>query len=308
MLRKWRVVALLLVLLAGAAACKQEPVVLPTQAVAEATVAPTATTDPGALPPTWTPLAEVTAPAVSNGPTFTPRPTRTPLILPTATATASRTPQATSSPTITPTPTPTPVPLVISENLLPNPSFEGGWYNANGIRELQIPEGWIFEFEHGENPLDPDPWNEWVQPEVKLLSTALLPPHEHDLFIWDGQHTLKVFKGWGAISFRLLTDVELTPGTYLFRVHIFPDLVDAYQESGTKVWAPDPLSGEVRFLVDGEGTPWRLPTFGQKNTFSHVFTVSETRTVRLGVAIRGPWAITNNGWFLDDWALYRVDS
>ena len=29
-------------------------------------------------------------------------------------------------------------------NLLPNPSFEGGWYHPNGIPELQIPEDWQF--------------------------------------------------------------------------------------------------------------------------------------------------------------------
>lgn len=137
------------------------------------------------------------------------------------------------------------------------------------------------------------------------MSRPFLPPQEHDLFIWDGDQTVKVFKGYGAINFRLLADVHLNPGTYVLRVNVFPDLVDAY-ESGTKVWAPDPLSGQVHLIVGDEETPWVLPTFGQKNTFTHTFTVEEEQTVRLGVGIRGPWAITNNGWFLDDWGLYRA--
>jgi hypothetical protein len=202
-------------------------------------------------------------------------------------------------------PTLTPV-TITSENLLPNPSFEGDHYNLNGIPEVQIPEGWIFEFEEGENELDPDPWNRWVRPEVRVLSRAFLPEHEHDLFIWDGNQTVKVFKGYGAINFRLLTDVELAPGSYVLRANVFPDLVDEYEPSGTKVWAPDPLSGEVHFITGEEETDWVLPAFGQKNSFSHVFTVEEERTMRLGVGIRGPWAIRNNGWFLDDWGLYRI--
>ena len=102
----------------------------------------------------------------------------------------------------------------LGPNLLSNPSFEEGWYHPDGIPELQIPAGWQFKNEVGENPLDPDEWNEWVRPEVRVLSSAFLPPEEHDLFIWDGDQTVKVFKGSGAISFELTTAVTLQPGTY----------------------------------------------------------------------------------------------
>ncbi|VAW42496.1 hypothetical protein MNBD_CHLOROFLEXI01-4068, partial [hydrothermal vent metagenome] len=55
-------------------------------------------------------------------------------------------------------------------NLLPNPSFEGGWYHPDDIPELQIPEGWQFAYDEGDNPLDPASWNVWVPPETRVLT------------------------------------------------------------------------------------------------------------------------------------------
>ena len=206
-------------------------------------------------------------------------------------------------PTPVPTPTPTPTRVPGGTNLLPNPSFENGWYHPNGIPELQIPHEWAFEWDEGHNSLAPEPWNNWVRPEVRVLSRDFLPAHEHDLFIWDGDETLKVFKGYGSISYRLKSSVFLQPGRYQLEVNVFPDLVVGYTPTGQKIWAPDPKSGEVRFAVDGQSTDWLLPTFGQKNTFRHTFSVHQAKDIRITVAIRGRWAIRNNGWFMDDWRL-----
>jgi hypothetical protein len=192
----------------------------------------------------------------------------------------------------------------LGPNLLPNPSFEQGWYQLNGAPELQIPEGWQFTFKDEENQLDPDPWNEWVPPEVRVLPSAFLPVDEQPLFIWDGNQTVKVFKGSGAIWFELTTAVTLQPGTYILIINVFPDLVVGY-DNGQKIWAPDPLSGEVKLIAGNGTTGWLLPTFGQKNRFQTTFTVSQTQTVTVGAAMRGRWAIQNNGWFMDDWGLYK---
>jgi hypothetical protein len=192
----------------------------------------------------------------------------------------------------------------LGPNLLPNPSFEQGWDHPDGIPELQIPYNWQFWNKVGENLLDPDPWNEWRRPEVRVLTPAFLPPEEHDLFIWDGEQTVKVFKGSGAIWFELTTAVTLSPGTYIFIVNVFPDLVVDY-ENGQKIWAPDQLSGEVKLIASNGTTGWMLPIFGQKNRFQTTFTVSQTQTVTIGAAMRGRWAIQNNGWFMDDWGLYK---
>jgi hypothetical protein len=187
--------------------------------------------------------------------------------------------------------------------LLPNPSFEGGWYHPNGVAELQIPNEWTFEWDERQNPLAPEPWNEFVRREVRVLSRDFLPPEEHGLFIWDGDQTLKVFKGYGAISYRMITLVYLQPGRYQLEVSVFPDLVVGYTSGGKKIWAPDPRSGEVRIAIDGQSGAWLLPTIGQKNTIRYTFNVQQAKTVHITVAIRGRWAILNNGWFMDDWRL-----
>jgi hypothetical protein len=225
-------------------------------------------------------------PAIAYQPTYTPTPTPTPTSTPTPIATA----------------TPTPAPG--GPNLLPNPSFEEGWYHPNSIPELQIPNQWIFEWDEGYNPLAPE--HDFVRPEVRVLSKDYLPPEERDLFIWDGNYTVKVFKGYGAISFRLITSSYLEPGSYQLEINVFPDLVVGYTSGGSKIWAPDPLSGEVRLTAEGQSTGWLLPTFGQKNTIRYNFNVNQGKIVYITAAFRGRWAILNNGWFMDDWRLTKL--
>ena len=297
------------------AACR--PAAVPTAAeISLPTVAPlaqlpavgTAVPPTATIPATFTPdplaLAQATplgdyAPTPAE--TATPFPTLTPSQTPSPWPT--RTPSATPPPTETLTSTPAPI---REGNYLANGSFEGGWYHSNNRPELQIPHEWLFEWDEGRNTLDPDPWNSFVRPEVRVLNTDFLPASEHETFIWDGEQTVKVFKGEGAISFRLLTDVQLEPGTYLFSIKIYPDLVMDYTPSGAKIWADDVLAGEVQMIADGRAESWMLPTFGQRNVFSTTFTIAEPRTVRVGVGVRGRWAILNNGWFMDDWTLQRV--
>lgn len=190
-------------------------------------------------------------------------------------------------------------------NLLNNPSFEGGWYHPNGIPELQIPDQWTFYYEEGDNPFSADPWNAWVRPEVRVLSKEFLPPEEHDLFIWDGEQTMKVFKGYGSISFRMETAVDLQPGNYIFEIHVYPDLVVDYQ-NGQKVFATDPTTGDVMLEADGQSTGWLTPAFGQKNQIQLPFTVDSVGNVTIKASFRGRWAIRNNGWFMDDWSIYQT--
>lgn len=298
------------------AACQSElptpfptRVALPTAAVVAAVplvdAPPTAT-----VPATFTPAAQELAVATplpdlqfSAAPTYTPFPTLTPSLTPTFT------PSPTPTPTVTPTETATPTPLPTQEagNFLPNGSFEGGWYHLNGSPELQIPNDWVFEWDEGANYLDPDPWNNFVRPEVRVLPSLFLPAAEHETFIWDGDQTVKVFKGNGALSFRLLADVTLDPGTYLLSIKIYPDLIMDYTPNGTKILADDELAGEVSLVVDGRQQAWNLPTFGQRNIYTATFTITERRTVRVGTAVRGRWALANNGWFMDDWSLQRIN-
>lgn len=200
-----------------------------------------------------------------------------------------------------------PGPFVHGINRLPNPSFEAGWYHPDDIPELQIPEGWVFTWQTGPTGFGNEPWDIWVRPEVRVLPSEQLPPHEHPLFIWDGNQTVKSFKASGAISFQMTTNVTLEPGKYVFEMSVFPDLIVGYNPDGSKIWAPDPLSGEVKFAAGNSATDWVLPTFGQKNTFYYVFIITQTQTIPISAAMRGRYAILNNGWFMDDWWLWQQD-
>lgn len=257
-------------------------------------------------PATSTPLPTVILPPTETPfiPTHTPRPTDTPVPPPTnAPAPVVAEPQPTSppsEPTIPPEP-------VYGGNLLVNPSFEEGWYHQNGIPELQLPNGWGFEYDEGPTGFGTEVWDTYVRPETRVLPSYQLPDDERGLFVRDGEYTIKMFKGSGAISYRVYQDIALQPGTYTFQVYIFPDLVVDYHK-GQKVWAGDPASGEIRFIAPDGGTGWIFPAFGTWNTLAHTFSISEAQTVRIGVGIRGRYAISNNGWFFDQWSLQRIEN
>ena len=276
------------------------------------------------IPATWTAVPQIDLESADDAPTQPPPatntavPTQTPLP-PTHTPVPTDTPTATPTdePTNTPLPAPTAAPVTavpptpasdgsnLGNNLLPNPSFEEGHYLQSGIAELQLPNSWRIEWDEGPTGVGNESWDVYVRPEARVLSTAFLPPHEHPLYIYEGLHTVKIFKGFGAVSFRLLTDVTLEPGSYIIEAQMFPDTVMAYVD-GQKVWASDPISAEMRFLVGNGGTVFTPQAFGRKNVHNYTFTVTETQTMTVGVGLRGRFAISNNGWFMDNFSLRRV--
>ena len=288
------------------------------------------------VPATWTAMPQIVEdlpdPTDPAPPTNTVVPTSTEA-MPTDTAepTAANTPQSTETvaptKTVAPAPTSPPAPAtpaepaappeppapptvppepVLGVNLLPNGSFEEGHYNQNGVPELQLPNGWRLEWDEGPTGFGTESWDVFVRPEARVLSTAFLPPEEHGLYIYDGQHTVKIFKGSGAVSFRLLTDVTLEPGTYIIEAKMFADVVNKW-ENRQKVWPADPTAAEIRFLVGDGGTVWTRQNYGQINVHNWTFTVDEPQTIKVGIWLRGKYAIANNGWFIDDLSLRRVE-
>ncbi|GMQ77962.1 MAG: hypothetical protein BMS9Abin02_0454 [Anaerolineae bacterium] len=208
-------------------------------------------------------------------------------------------------PESTPAPPPTPVPSPpppSSANLLPNPSFEAGYYHQNGIPELQVPNSWQLEYDQGVGA--PGTGILFVRPESRVIPDYLMPAHERPLFFFDGIWTVKVFKGDVPISFRLFTDVYLEPGTYQFTASYFPDLVVSY--SGGKTFSSQPSAGEVAFILTGGGSDWAAVTPGTRNNLIQTFTISTPGTVRIGVAFRTRYAMPNNGFFIDNWSLNRI--
>jgi LysM repeat protein len=209
-----------------------------------------------------------------------------------------------SPPPAAPAPPPPPAspPPQTGPNLLPNPSFEGGYYHVNGLPELQVPNHWSMEFDDGNAA--PETGITVLRPESRVLSKAEIPAHEHSLFFWNGDWSIKVFKGHAPIGFRLLTDVHLEPGRYRLVANYFPDLIEGYDSNG-KLWVWRPNAGEVAFVGPGGGG-YSPVTPGSRNTFVHEFSVGTSGTVRLGLAFRTRYAIPNSGFFIDDWSLERI--
>ena len=202
----------------------------------------------------------------------------------------------TSSQPEPPAPAPDQPAVPVGANLLPNASFEEGWYFYQGVNEWQLPNGWSLSVNEG---------GSYFRPEIRQLSRGHLPADEQDKFVFDGWNTIKAFKGDAPTHFTIYRDVALQPGSYRFSISFFPDSVTGYSGS-TKVYNGDPNSAEVRIIAGNGGTDWAGTNIGNKNTVTYDFTLDSPQTVRLGGAFRNRFAQSNNGWFIDDWKLQAL--
>jgi hypothetical protein len=311
------VVALVGLVLALAACGGEEPAVATSVAEA-ATQAPAATWTPRpiVIPPTHTAAPTLPPPPTPTlAPSATPLPASpTPEASPTAAATATtvpptvaptnaapaatRVPPTAAAPTLSPNPT-------LGQNLLPNGSFEEGFSNQNGIAELHAPNGWRIEFQEGPTGFGSNAWDVYVRPDTRVFPAAFLPAEEHSLYIFDGSTTLKVFREQGALSMRLVTDVDLQPGTYVLEANFFADVFEKY-ENDQKVAPGDPNAGEASLIAGSGGTGWIANNYLTKNTLKHTFTVTSAQKMTVGVGFRGRYAIANNGWFVDNLSLRQL--
>ena len=207
-------------------------------------------------------------------------------------------PATAAPPTLSPNPT-------LGENLLPNGSFEEGFTNQNGIAELHAPNGWRIEFQEGATGFGSNAWDVYVRPDTRVFPAAFLPPEEHSLYIFDGSTTLKVFREQGALSMRLVTDVDLAPGTYVLEANFYSDVFEKY-ENDQKVAPSDPNAGEASLIAGSGGTGWIANNYLTRNTLKHTFTVTSAQTMTVGVGFRGRYAIANNGWFVDNLSLRQL--
>lgn len=279
----------------------------PTEAPATDTPEPTATTEPTQPPPdTATPRPTRTSPPATATPEESPTPEGTPTETPSPEPSPTNTrPPATAGPTRTSAPPTLPPNPTLGQNLLPNASFEEGHFNQNGIPELQLPNGWRLDYQEGATGFGGQAWDVYVRPETRVLSSAFLPPEEHGLYIFDGAQTVKIFKGQGAVSTRLMTDLTLQPGTYVLEANFFSDVFESYS-NGSKNPPGDPHAGEAMLFAGGTGTGWIGNSYLARNTLTHTFTINSAQTITVGVGFRGRFAIANNGWFVDNLSLRQL--
>ena len=169
---------------------------------------------------------------------------------------------------------------------------------------MQLPEGWRADFQESPTGFGGQTWDVYVRPEIRVLSMAALPPQEHSLYIFDGSQTVKIFKDTGAVSARLMTDVDLQPGTYVLEVPFFADVFESIS-NGQKFAPSDPNSGEAMLFAGNTGTGWIANTYNTRNVLKHTFTLDTAQRITVGVGFRGRYAIQNNGWFVDNLSLRR---
>jgi hypothetical protein len=271
------------------------PIIVPPTRTAAPTQPPPATSTPA---PSATPLPA--SPTAEASPTLAATATAVPpTVAPTTAApAATRVPATAAPPTLSPNPT-------LGENLLPNGSFEEGFTNQNGIAELHAPNGWRIEFQEGATGFGSNAWDVYVRPDTRVFPAAFLPPEEHSLYIFDGSTTLKVFREQGALSMRLVTDVDLAPGTYVLEANFYSDVFEKY-ENDQKVAPSDPNAGEAALIAGSGGTGWIANNYLTRNTLKHTFTVTSAQTMTVGVGFRGRYAIANNGWFVDNLSLRQL--
>ena len=296
-----------------AAAATSEPTDLPDTPTMAPTIRPTETltavpTEPPPDTPTPRPSATPRPPTATPEDTPTPEDTATPENTPTAepthtpttrpTTAATRPPATAAPPTLSPNPT-------LGDNLLPNPSFEEGHYLQNNVAELQVPNGWRVDYQEGPTGYGGQTWDVYVRPETRVLSQAFLPESEHSLYIFNGSQTVKIFKDAGAISVRLMTDIDLQPGTYVLEGNFYSDVFESYS-NGQKYGPSDPNAGETMLFAGGTGTGWVANSYLARNQLKHTFTINTAQRMTVGMGFRGRYAIQNNGWFVDDLSLRRL--
>lgn len=206
-----------------------------------------------------------------------------------------------------------------SPNLLPNPGFEGGYYNQDGIAELAVPLGYRMHFIDGQEINGSE--GPAYRPETVVWNITQAPPEEQTLFWRDGIYNIKIFKGGHALYTALSTDVQLEPGArYRFVAPVFPDIVAGY-EGGRKQSPGTAESAGVRLGVSAQGATWRDASqinytgwFNAGNTPNFFFNMLDysfeftapTANVTLWIELFGQKQISNNGYFIDGLSLRKI--
>lgn len=195
------------------------------------------------------------------------------------------------------------------QNLLRNSGFEDGWYDVSGTQ--QCPNHWEMHWTEGEQMGDAQ--NITVRPESRVVPKAQIPPHEQDLFFWDGNYTLKMF--WAKHPIHVAISQDVT-GLEVGRQYRFvvPTYVDTYIWDSEKIPPTDPYAAQVRLGAGPQGVNWRdegaisfsgwanaantSPFYLDRITLQFTF-VATAPDMRVFVEYASKWGLDNNGIFMD---------
>ena len=195
------------------------------------------------------------------------------------------------------------------ENLLRNGGFEQGWYDVSGTQ--QCPNEWRMHWTEG--IAMGDDRSRTARPESRVLPRGQVPPHEHGLFFWNGDYTLKIFWTKAPIHTGISQDVTgLEVGReYRFLVPVF---IDTYNWDGEKVPPSDPYAAQVRLGAGPKGANWQdtgainfsnwangantSSFYLGRNTLQFDF-VATAPEMTVFVEYTSKWGLDNNGIFMD---------
>lgn len=219
----------------------------------------------------------------------------------------------------------------MTDNLLTNGSFGGGgerFPQETGISGL-LPNGWTLKAYSTQTDPKLDKQDaDWLRPEIIPIqwhaqfpeielvygATGVAPDGDTLLPVGKDRWALKVFKGYAPTMAVFSQTVEAPAGLYRFTCPIFPDqkLADGTRPSpdSSADWY---LASEVRVgFSDGlteVTTGWmdaRSVRIGEYTAIMAVFN-HFGGVLAASFGIRGRWGFANNGWFVDECKLERID-
>jgi len=205
--------------------------------------------------------------------------------------------------------------------------MQGGHYHWNNVVEIVIPDGLQFWYQTDKSirlkspadtrfPRRVDQEQAFDPPECVHWRKQDAPADEQDsLFLQGDEFLQKNFKGNAPTWWRMWATAHLLEvgKRYEFNAPVFLDLVDHYTAQGKKVFAPDPLSGEVMLEVRSNGrtiatTEWMD---GEQIGFG-VFRipllsfVADSESADCVLEFRGRWGLSNNGVFTANWRVLEL--
>ena len=92
----------------------------------------------------------------------------------------------------------------------------------------------------------------------------------------------------------------------LLEGNFYSDVFESYSNKQKNAPA-NPQAGEAALYAGATGTGWIGNNYLNRNKLTHTFTIDTAQKVSVGIGFRGRYAIANNGWFVDNLSLRRVE-